>query len=138
MKSQIQKVYLKLEADGKSVLSIMLTAGGALNRQGDGSGDPDFDRFFMGSTTDGLFERFMAEVSEEMLEWSGRYELPDPKGERCVLTLAFEGKDIDTGFEFKYGAESEGPPEEFLALFDLATELTDPWYENQLNRNRRN
>ncbi len=135
---QIQQLFIKLEAEDESVLSLMLSASGSLNRMGDGSGDPEVARFFMGSSPEPLFQQLIAGMDEKVFELAGRYELPYEGGERLRLTLHFKGEKLDTGFEFSYGSESMGPPEELLEIVEQAVALTDGWYEAQLMKNKSN
>ena len=136
--SKIQQIYIKLEAEEETVLSLMLSASGSLNRMGDGSGDSEFGRFFMGNTQKPLFKKLIQSINPKVFELAGRYELPYESGEHINLTIHCKGDDLDTGFEFSFGSESMGPPEEILAIVEKAVELTDGWYEEQLEKNRRN
>lgn len=136
--NQIQQVYIKLEAEDETVLSLMLSATGSLNRMGDGSGDPEVGRFFMGTTQEPYFKQLIQSINQKVFELAGRYELPYEGGEHVHLTIHCKGDQLDTGFEFTFGSESMGPPEEILAIVEKAVELTDPWYEEQLMKNLRN
>ncbi|WNJ19859.1 hypothetical protein [Pontibacter sp. G13] len=131
---QIERVYIKLEMDGKSVLSLLLSASGAVNRMGDGSGDKSVSKFAMGRVDEPLFAQFMDGISPELFDLAGRYEMPDPKGKPCYLEMSFEGEDIDTGIAFSFGSQSDGPPEDLMNLVELAVELTDPWYDEYLTK----
>lgn len=134
--TQLTQVHLKLTVDDSDILAITLTQQGTVNRLGDGETQPP--QLVMGRTEEPLFADFVTQLTPELLELTGRYTYPDPQGERCELTIALSGPEIDTGFAFTYGSESEGPPEEIVALVEYALDLTDPWYETQLaRRNRR-
>ncbi|MCB0844203.1 MAG: hypothetical protein KDE26_13195 [Bacteroidetes bacterium] len=136
-KNQIQKVFIKLESEGKQVLYLFFSEMGTINRMGDGSNE-GISRFFMGQTEDPVFQDFMEEFPAELLSLAGRYTFPNPQGEICFLEITLEGEEINTGFAFTYGADSEGPPEEIFELVNLALDLSDPWYEDQLNQKKRN
>ena len=137
MKIKIKRIFIKLESDGKQRLNIFFSDSGTINRMGDGS-DDRISRFFIGRTDEPIFAIFIEKISEDLLSLVGRYSFPDPKGELCKLIISFVGDDIDTGFEFTYGTDSDGPPEEIINLVNLALDLTDSWYEEQLNQKKRN
>lgn len=134
--TNIDRIFIKFEVDKQEILMITLTRNGTVNRMGDGSGDSDSLYFAMGRTEDSLLEEWMKNLNDEILSFAGRYEYPDPKGKICHLTIALEGEGVDTGFEFTYGEESDGPPEEIFQLVEAAVLLTDPWYEDQQSRKR--
>jgi hypothetical protein len=92
----------------------------------------------MGTTQKPLFKKLIQSIDKKVFELTGRYELPYEQGEHIHLTIHCKGDDLDTGFEFSYGSESMGPPEEILAIVEKAVELTDAWYEEQLEKNLRN
>ena len=136
-KEKFKNVNIKLESDGKQILNIFFSDSGAINRVGDGSNEL-ISRFFMGRTEEPLFQAFIENFSDDLLKMVGRYEFPNPQGELCSLTITLEGDEVETGFEFTYGSESDGPPEEIVDLVNLALDLTDPWYKEQLNQKKRN
>lgn len=132
--SLLTQVHIKLTIAGADVLAITLTREGTLNRLGDGETMPP--PLFMGRTEEPLFAAFLGQLSPELLELTGRYTYPNPQGDRCELSIALSGAEIETGFAFSYGTDSEGPPEEIVELVEYALDLTDPWYEAQLARKR--
>ncbi|GAB4427056.1 MAG: hypothetical protein OHK0039_45250 [Bacteroidia bacterium] len=135
LRAKIDRIYFKLSVESKDIFSLMLARNGALNRLGS-EDEEGSTAFFMGRTDEPLFDQLLASLSDDMLELTGRYEYPDLRGERCVLTITLEGQDLETGFEFTYGSEAVGPPEEIVDWVDRAITLTDPWYEAQLVRRR--
>ncbi|MEL6654022.1 MAG: hypothetical protein AAFQ87_24780 [Bacteroidota bacterium] len=130
------KVFAKLEVKGETELMVMLAQGGAVNRVG--GMDDDHNPFCIGTSDEGLFTAFMEQLPAELAEMSGRYTFPDPQGDLCLLSLSLSGPTLDTGFEFTYGSDSQGPPEEIVALVELLLDLTDPWYDEQRQRKKRN
>jgi len=106
---------VNLKVADSTALFILLSADGAINRTGTGAVNNSEHDLFIGLTQDRLFEQFMAGVDEGVFQHTGRYVLPDPKGQICTLTLSFqvptdaEGRD-SVGFEFIYGSEAQGPP----------------------------
>lgn len=133
---QIQRIYFKLEISERPVLSIMVSDSGAINRLGDGTLEDDPPVFFMGHTEEPIFQTIKREVDEDLLSMSGRYTLPDPLGDTCRMEIIIEAEAENTGFEFTYGSDSMGPPEEIVQLFEMAVELTHPWFEDQWNQKK--
>lgn len=131
IKEEIDAVVINQEVDGQPSLFVLLANDGTINRIGTGAIDNSEKALFIGQTGDGLFERFMEKVDEAIFENSGAYKHPDPKGRACKLELAFRRPSGPLGFEFHFGSESEGPPEEISALVIHAIELTEPWYTKQ-------
>lgn len=127
-------VAITLMVDEQQVLFVLLAVDGSINRAGSGTVDDDERDLFIGVTEDPLFETFISRIPEEIFEHAGRYEHPSPEGAPCQLTIIFrlkEQEDQATGFEFIYGAESEGPPQEIREMVVSALEITQPWYEQQ-------
>ena len=132
----IDRIYIKMEVEGQEVLIINLTRSGGISRMGDGSGEKETLYFAMGRSEEPLLKEWLKSLDDEMLSFVGRYEYPHPKGKICHLSIGLEGNELDTGFAFVYGDESEGPPEEIFHLVENAVLLTDPWYEDQQDRKR--
>lgn len=128
---KIERVHIKWEIGELPILMIMLSANGGVNRMGNGDSENKDLQLYMGTTEEPLFVEFMRHIPSDMFDYTGRYTMPNPKGEVGRLEIAFEGRDIDTGFECLYGTESDGPPEEMVSLVELALALTDPWVERK-------
>ncbi|MDP5172565.1 MAG: hypothetical protein NWR72_20150 [Bacteroidia bacterium] len=133
----IHRVHIQWEEEESTILSILLTASGQVNRMGDGTGDPASAGVFMGTTEEPLFEEWISLLDEELMEMAGRYEFPDPMGTKCKLTIALEGNDESTGFEFVYGIDSLGPPEEIMELVHAAVDLTESWWDSKRFKRKR-
>ncbi len=136
MKEKVRAVIISLEADANVALFILLGSDGTVNRMGTGAPDNIEKAMYVGHTTDRLFTQLMAQVDERLLAHGGRYVLPNPQGTLCTLKMLFQlhktpqGPEI-IGFEFVYGADSEGPPAQVSDLIIAAVEMTDPWFEEQ-------
>lgn len=137
MKESFEAVSVTLEIDGVRALFVLLARDGAINRLGTGAVDNSERDLFIGQSQEGLFERYLARVPEEIFQHAGRYELRERAGADCELQILFHGAAGSTGFEFHYGAESEGPPREIVELVVAAVELTEPWYSEQMEMARR-
>jgi hypothetical protein len=134
--AQIESVHIQWECGGTLLLSLYMSRSGAVNRAGSGDGDPARALPCMGRSSESLFEQWIEALSSELLAHAGRYEFAERQGEDCQLTLTLGGEAFETGFAFRYGTESQGPPEEIAELVSEAIRLTDPWYEEQLSRRR--
>ncbi len=131
IKEEIDAIVINQQIDGQPSLFVLLANDGTINRIGTGAADNKEKALFIGHTQGELFLRFMEQVDEAIFENAGVYKHPDPKGAACKLELAFRRPEGPVGFEFHFGTESEGPPEEIAALVKHAIELTEPWYEIQ-------
>jgi hypothetical protein len=131
-----EQVFAKLEVSGETEIMVMLSRSGSVNRKG--GMDDEHNPFCMGFVEEDLLGAFLEAIPEELMELAGRYTFPDPQGALCVLSIALEGKNLDTGFEFTYGEKSDGPPEEIVTLFELLLDLTDDWYHEQRAKKKRN
>lgn len=134
---QIESVHIQLEVEGETVLSIKLSASGTLNRMGDGSGEKEQSGWFLGSTEEPLFAEWGSLLNDELMAMTGRYEYPDPIGEKTELTISLEGNGESTGFGFIYGSDSVGPPEEIMELVNAAVDVTEDWWESQKFKRKR-
>ena len=134
-KAEIENVHISLVVNEEQVLALRVSKNGALNRMGDGSDDPKMRLMFMKRIEEPLFDRLMEVLSVDLLSMVGRYTFPDPKGDLTQLLITLEGdNDIETGFEFVYGSDSEGPPEEIIDFVEYAVELSDPYWEDFLSK----
>jgi hypothetical protein len=124
---QINQIDLTLRVADAVYLQVVMTRNGMVNRRGDGSG-PD-GAMVMGRPDSPVWDEFLAAVPPDLFEGAGRYQLPDPQGDPCELSMGVTGPALDTGFAFQYGSDSMGPPEEFIELLNLAIDLTEDWYQ---------
>jgi hypothetical protein len=130
--SDIQGVHVTLTIAKEKALFILLTKDGTVNRLGTGAVDNSEKSLFIGKTDGQMFEALRPHITEEMLKFTGGYDIPDQRGESCRLSIGLVFADgSEDGFGFSYGSESEGPPREISNLVVKAAELTGPWYEAQ-------
>ncbi|MEL6629667.1 MAG: hypothetical protein AAFQ83_21570 [Bacteroidota bacterium] len=137
VKEKITQIFIKWEVDGESILSLMVSQTGAINRMGTMDGQTK-GKFAMGTTDEPIFSALLQSVPGDWFSNEGRYALPDPKGKLAELTIGFSGNDVDTGIAFTYGTQSDGPPEDVIEYIEYALELTDPWYVNQTTKKKKN
>lgn len=130
--SDINAVHVTLEIGDKQALFILLAADGTINRFGTGSVNNKDNDLFIGVTQEPLFKQLLSNLDDDMLDHMGGYDVPEQHGIPCKLSigLAFAG-DYENGFGFRYGSESQGPPEEIIQFVTAAVQLTDPWFQEQ-------
>jgi hypothetical protein len=130
--SDITAVHITLETGGKQALFILLAADGSINRLGSGSVTNTDNDLFIGITKEPLFAKLMAHLDNEMLKYMGGYDIPDQRGVPCKLSigLAFANEE-ENGFGFRYGSQSQGPPDEIVQIVTAALQLTNPWFQQQ-------
>ncbi|HKF01894.1 MAG TPA: hypothetical protein VKB49_06250 [Candidatus Sulfotelmatobacter sp.] len=130
-----------LEINDKRSLFILLGADGSINRLGTGTLENTENGLFIGKTDPGIFQAVRAQLSTEVFQFlGGQFQLKNPAGASCKLTIAFQFNDNSSnGFVFLYGAESEGPPIEVANLVRAAVRQSDSWYDTfKRNVSRRN
>ena len=138
-KEEIKAVHIRLDAGRENtILSILLAADGSVNRMGNGRLSNTDKDLYIGAGQEQLFRDFISRIPDDLLGYAGRYDLPEPRGLPCKLTLLFAGQDESgAGFEFRYGSESQGPPAEIQQLLIAAVEITDGWLQAQQSRTQK-
>ena len=128
---QITGVSISLYIEEKQSLFILLASDGTINRMGTGAIDNQEHGLYIGRTDTAIFEKVRSHFTDEILQHMGGYQLQNPQGAACKLTIALKFLDgIDNGFQFLYGAESQGPPTEIADIVRAAVHETDSWHEN--------
>lgn len=127
---QVEGISISLYVDEKQSLFLMLASDGTINRMGTGAIDNQEHGLFIGRTDPSIFARVRALFTDELLQHMGGYNLPEQKGASCKLTIALKFADgSNNGFQFLYGAESEGPPTEIADIVRAALHESDEWYQ---------
>ena len=86
-------------------------------------------RLVIGKSDPSTFEAVRSCVTPEILRISGGSAHQNPHGLPCELAISFKFHDgAEGGFGFRYGSESEGPPENVRTLVTEAARLTDAWH----------
>jgi hypothetical protein len=131
-RDDVRGLSITLEINHKRSLFILLAADGSITRLGTGALDNTENGLFVGKTDPAIFQAVRAHLSTELFQFlGGTFQLKNPVGASCKLTIAFQSNDNSfNGFVFLYGAESAGPPTEVADLVRAAVRQTDPWYEN--------
>jgi hypothetical protein len=135
----ISGILVTLHIGQQQALFVMLGADGSINHMGTGSLNNTDQDLFIGKVGPELFEGLRSKVTDELLQWLGKYADPSPQGEVCNLTIGFkQGDDQELMSHWQYGSESQGPPPEICNFVVAAVEATDPWFEQQKAMARRN
>lgn len=135
--SDVMGISITLEIDGDLFLFILVADDGTTNRMGSGTFEDKSRHLFIGKTVPAIFEGVRSHVTRELLQISGGFEHRDRRGATCDLTVEFKFKDGgESGFRFRYGSESEGPPQEVREFVTEAVRVTEPWYQDFTKRAR--
>lgn len=141
IKNDIQKIRMDIEADGQSVLSIMICRDGTIGRQGNGNLPPN--QVSMIAMTDGSeFRQMMDAVEERVLFQQGTFDHPNKQGMPVKYTIAFLGEEPNLRvFEFRLGLENRDVGDllpYFDGLIKRAVALTEGWYVKALAESETN
>jgi len=132
MKENIDAIAVSLEVDSKHALGIVLAADGLINRLGTGSVNNTENDLYIGITKNNLFDNLLSKIDSRWFEHQGSYDVPDKKGKICELTIIFLHEDSkESIWKFRYGSESQGPPDDIRQFVVEAIKLTEPWYIEQ-------
>lgn len=130
--SDITAVNITLEVNRKHSLFILLADDGSINRLGTGEVYNKENDLYIGITNEPLFSQLMTNLTDDMLQFTGGYDVFDKKGENCDLSIGLVFADqTQDGFGFRYGSKSEGPPKEISNFVVEAVKITQTWYESQ-------
>ena len=126
-RDDVSGLSIDLEINDKRSLFLLLGSDGSINRLGTGTMDNTEDGLFIGVTDPAIFQAVKAQLSTELFQFlGGTFQLKNPLGASCKLTIAFQFNDNSSnGFVFLYGAESVGPPREVADLVQAAVRHTD-------------
>lgn len=128
----IAGVAITLHVRSEQVLFVLLASDGTVNRMGTGSAQCRERHLFIGRTSQPLLPSLLANLTDEMLRFTGGYDVPNQQRDPCRLSIALKFTDgTEDGFGFAYGSLSEGPPTEISAFVRAAVSITDPWYSQQ-------
>lgn len=128
----LDSCFITVDCNGELVLVVLLSREGSINRMGDLYYPPRGDPWHIGRVEEPLFDSLLEVVTDDMLLYAGRYEVPERLGMECECKIVFGTKEGGvTGFDILYGTESQGPPGELLTVIARAMELTDNWWKAQ-------
>jgi hypothetical protein len=130
--SDIKVVLVRLEVASRQVLFILLAADGTINRMGDGTPTNSDQDLYIGRTPTPLLPKLLTSLTDDMLQFSGLYEVSEKAGETCELSIVFQLADgTKNSFGFIYGLKSQGVPPDIVRFVIRAVALTKPWHESQ-------
>jgi len=132
MKDSIQAILVELRVDDECSLFVLLAEDGLVNRQGTGTVDNSERTLFVGRAKEPLFARLRNKIRPDWMAHQRAYDIPEKAGRICTLRILFRhGDGRETGFRFRYGSHSQGPPSDICDFVNAAVRLTDRWYEDQ-------
>jgi len=128
----IRAISVDLKVNGKTSLFVLLADDGTVNRMGTGTADNTERELYIGLAEEPLFEQLRDMVQPDWMSLQGEYDIPEKEGLPCTLTILIAfGAGQEVGWRFRYGSESDGPPDDICEFVAAADRLTDPWYEHQ-------
>lgn len=127
----ISLIWVRIGVEERAALFILLDSDGTVNRLGTGAVDNSENDFYIGKTTEALFQKLHSQIDPGWFSHMGSsYTMPEQKGKACELIVGFVLRDgRGSSLKFKYGSESQGPPDDIIQFVIKAAKLTDPWYE---------
>ncbi len=125
----VDAIVVDLEVESERALFILLHRDGSINRTGTGSFPIQDHDMYIGLTKGELFAQLLVEVDDGWFSHQGTYDIPDKVGKECLLSILMWHSDgAVSGFKFRYGSESEGPPGDICEFVSKAVRITDPWF----------
>ncbi len=136
--SEIEAFTLDLKVEGQTLLFLLLSADGAVNRFGSGTLTDSDSALYIAQTDGSMFREVVPCIDETWLDRPGEYVARHREGKECSLTIAFHLKapgeeegSIELKLRYLYADQSEGPPEAIREFVLAAIGATLPWYEEQ-------
>ena len=134
--SQLDLFFIELDVDRRPALRLSLSADGAITRYHSGTGSSignKDEHCFIAQLPPGCtFFREIAELFDpSWLLRAGVYETPDQLGAACSLRLTLSAGGRLAVLEYRYGAQSQGPPRDIRQFVIRAIEVTQSWYDEQ-------
>jgi hypothetical protein len=129
--ADIRAFTISLDVEKNPALFILMSDDGGINRMGRGASDDAERELFVGKIDPAIFKSICSHLTKQMMQSLGQgHETQNPLGAFCELTITFKLNDgTSNGIAFRYGSESEGPPNDVAEFVATAVAQTDPWYE---------
>ncbi len=127
--ADITSLTVSLDIDGQTSLFILLDRDGTMNRMGSGSANNTEDQMVIGPVAADALDYALEPLEAKWLERTGTFQMPDPQGLPCELTLMVAGDDDAQTYTFRYGDASLGVPSPFRTVVERAVEVTQKPYE---------
>jgi len=130
--TDIGAVAITLKLGSERTLFVLLSSDGMVNRMGNGSTQPTDRDLYIGRTLEPLLPALLTHLTDDVLRLTGIYDDSDKRGTPCRLSIALKFLDgADDGFDFSYGSDSLGPPDDISSFVQAAVAITEPWYTKQ-------
>lgn len=129
--SDVTGLIIDWKQGEKTLLLLLLSPDGAINRIGTGKWTSEDFPLRLGQLAEPLVPRIVSELDVDVLALSGRYVMRPIEGERCALAVRLFGHEgRASAFEFEYGSISGGNfPPALTKFIESAIEHTRSWYE---------
>jgi hypothetical protein len=125
----VTSLTVSLDVAGETTLFILLDRDGTMNRQGSGRAENNEYDMVIGTIATTALNHTLEPLTPEWLERDGVFQMPDPQGTPCELTLMLSGDKEALTFAFHYGTESRGVPPPFRTVVERAVEVTQAEYD---------
>lgn len=131
-KNQFSALTLEVEISNENCLAILLAKDGTINRARSGYMDSTDKDFFMGVSSENLFDSLMATVSGDLMGYCNQ---PPPACDTTKPTykveFSFSGSTSGIGAEYCTNGTIDNLPKPIKEYITNAIKITDPWYQSQ-------
>jgi hypothetical protein len=131
-KNQFTALTLEVDISNKNCLAILLARDGTINRVGSGIVDSTDKDFFMGMTTEKLFDNLMETVSGDLMAYCNQAPPTcDTTRQICKVKFSFSGITSGIGGEYCINGTVNDLPKPIKEYIANAIKITGPWYQLQ-------
>ena len=127
--ADVTSLTVSLDIDGQTSLFILLDRDGTMNRMGSGTADATEEAMVIGPVAPDALDYALEPLEPKWLEKTGTFQMPDPQGRPCELTLMLSGDEDAQTYTFLYGEKSPGVPPPFRAVVERAVKVTQNSYK---------
>ena len=127
-------VTISIDNSGKNSLAILLAKDGTVNRKGSGVVDTLDKDFYIGITTDKLFDSLMNGISDELLAYCNTNPTDcDTTKQTCKVEIAFGNNNYVCKIAQCVNGTINDLPKPIKEFVEKAIQVTDAWYRGQKN-----
>ena len=126
--ADVTSLTVSLDIDGQTSLFILLDRDGTMNRMGSGTADATEEEMVIGPVAADALDYALEPLKPKWLEKTGTFQMPEPQGSPCELTLMLAGEDDANTYTFLYGEKSLGVPSPFRTVVERAVKVTQETY----------
>jgi len=128
-------VTINVDISNKNSLAILLAKDGTINRKGSGVVDTLDKNFFMGVTTDKLFDSLMNGISNDLFTYCNTNSSNcDTTKQTCKVEIAFGNNDYVCKIEHCVNGTLNDLPKPIKEFIEKSIMVTDSWYQPQRDR----